>query len=256
VSTLIYCFSGSGNSWYVAKNLAEKLRDCRVVKIETTGGTCTVAEPSDSIGLVLPTYFGGPPAMVKTFIEQCLTPIASSISYLFVIYTHGGLPAYVSAITERLLATATLVCSYADTVKMVDTYIPYFTIPDEDAQQRIFAKVDKKIALIAEKVSKETISILRRPLFSQVFQLWWEKHIVKLADRDERYVVTDECTGCGLCERRCPAGNITIQEGKPVFHHHCEQCFGCYHVCPFHAIRLQSKPLRGYTWYPNTRSHY
>ena len=176
MSTLIYCFSGSGNSWYVAKNLAEKLRDCRVVKIETTGGTCTVAEPSDSIGLVLPTYFGGPPAMVKTFIEQCLTPIASSISYLFVIYTHGGLPAYVSAITERLLATATLVCSYADTVKMVDTYIPYFTIPDEDAQQRIFAKVDKKIALIAEKVSKETISILRRPLFSKSFSFGGETY--------------------------------------------------------------------------------
>ena len=36
------------------------------------------------------------------------------------------------------------------------------------------------------------------------------------------------------------AGNITLDEGKPVFGSACVHCFGCAHWCPQSAISLGS----------------
>ncbi|MDL2288197.1 4Fe-4S binding protein [Oscillospiraceae bacterium OttesenSCG-928-F05] len=29
----------------------------------------------------------------------------------------------------------------------------------------------------------------------------------------------DSCISCGICTGVCPAKNITLEEGKPTFHH-------------------------------------
>lgn len=47
----------------------------------------------------------------------------------------------------------------------------------------------------------------------------------------------DTCTGCGLCARQCPAGNIALREGRPVFGNRCNLCLACAYGCPARAIR-------------------
>mgnify|MGYP000696829579 FL=1 len=49
-----------------------------------------------------------------------------------------------------------------------------------------------------------------------------------------------KCVGCGICATVCPAGNITLSEGKPAFGTECLHCFGCAHWCPQTAISLGS----------------
>ena len=43
------------------------------------------------------------------------------------------------------------------------------------------------------------------------------------------------CIDCGLCEKVCPVGNITVTD-RPVWGGNCTQCLACYHVCPVHAV--------------------
>ena len=60
-------------------------------------------------------------------------------------------------------------------------------------------------------------------------------------DEDRKFSVSDECTSCGTCAAVCPADNIELIEGKPVWKHRCELCCGCIHLCPVQAIQAGQK---------------
>ena len=54
---------------------------------------------------------------------------------------------------------------------------------------------------------------------------------------------TNECIGCGVCERRCQVKAISMKDGVAVVDHpHCIGCGLCVTGCPTHAARLQRKP--------------
>ena len=53
---------------------------------------------------------------------------------------------------------------------------------------------------------------------------------------DNPFTVSDECISCGLCSRVCPCNNLAIENGRPVFMHHCANCMACVVNCPKRAI--------------------
>ena len=57
-------------------------------------------------------------------------------------------------------------------------------------------------------------------------------------DSDSSFRVTEKCTGCALCAKVCPAHNVEMAGGKPVWMHHCERCTSCMQICPAEAIEF------------------
>lgn len=56
--------------------------------------------------------------------------------------------------------------------------------------------------------------------------------------RTANLYVESNCTGCGLCERKCPVKAIEIKDGRPVWiKQQCTMCLGCLHRCPVFAIQ-------------------
>ena len=46
-----------------------------------------------------------------------------------------------------------------------------------------------------------------------------------------------QCVGCGVCRNVCPAGAITMVEGKPhIERKKCIRCFCCQEFCPESAM--------------------
>src|SRR5512133_3399944 len=63
-----------------------------------------------------------------------------------------------------------------------------------------------------------------------------------MIDRTVSTVIdAEKCTGCGLCIRVCPAGTISLQEGKAVVTgDRSLSCGHCAAVCPADAITVNA----------------
>jgi hypothetical protein len=88
MKTLVYSFSGTGNSLAVADGLCRRLGDCEVVPVAsaaTTRGTITPA--ADRVGIVAPVYFSGLPSRVAEFSRR---RGLSAVRYTFAVMTMGG----------------------------------------------------------------------------------------------------------------------------------------------------------------------
>lgn len=242
-------FSGAGNSQKAATTLAHYLQDCEVYGMPKVLNGTVMLDETTILGLVFPVYFYGPPAMVRRFILEYMKSHQLPVEYLFVVITYGALPLSTLSITEQLLSEAGYAASYVDKVKMVDTYVPLYRLPPKQRQEEINARAIKQLHTIAAHIDKGESRVASWLPFQRLFRRNWERTLEHRGADDSRFLITDECTGCALCAQTCPAENIVMEEDRPRFLHRCEQCFGCYHRCPTHAIALDPPPRRGYSWY-------
>ena len=51
-------------------------------------------------------------------------------------------------------------------------------------------------------------------------------------------VVTDSCTACGLCEKKCPVDAISKQNPRKTDKEKCIGCMRCVRLCPYKARQL------------------
>lgn len=221
---VIYCFSGTGNSLYIANQLGQKIG--AEVKPMTQDRASTSEE---QIGFVFPAYFWGMPHRVEEFASRL--DIANPNAYLFAVVSYGGMIFGISGMLDDVLAKKGRHLNYAENVKCVENYIPGYCVNDKAS---IHEHVDERIATIAQNLLAHKEKKAQRASFLN-------RGIQRLFPREEGrcdtyFSVSDKCISCGVCERGCPAHNISMQDRKPSFHHQCEHCLACVHLCPTQAI--------------------
>lgn len=249
MSSAICYFSGSGNSKVVAHDLMGRLGYNHLYSIDEVVAKSELLEGVKTLGLVYPIYFSGPPAAVVAFFLETLDPLALDLDYLFVLHTHGGLPAYGPAFSDLLLSEAGYVAAYNGTLKMVDTYTPLFKVPNRERQVKIHTKIGAKLEKIATELDQQQFHLPYRFPFNRLALKFWRLGLGNRGGKDTNFTVSDACDGCSICQAVCPVNNIEMEGGRPNYLHQCEQCLACYHHCPQRAIRFKKPPLRGYSWY-------
>lgn len=255
MKTTIFCFSGTGNSNYVAQSLASRLEDCQLLMIPSLmdGQSFGLTE---QIGFVVPVYKGFPPEMVLQFIRDILSQKdLSEVKYIFLIATRYAYQAYTLRAMELELRKIGAIASYANQVQMPDGYVKLLAAPTEQKIDSIYAKTDRKLEKIAEHIRQEKFRFPMSLPFSRI-AIAGPMNIVFRASREVAldFTVTDACTACGLCYRLCTTGNIIWDGGKPSFGRACTECLRCYHRCPVQAIQFNQKVKPGR--YPNPRAGY
>ncbi|MDX9984558.1 EFR1 family ferrodoxin [Sphaerochaeta sp.] len=255
MKTTLICFSGTGNSYYIAKRLASELGDNQILMIPHLMQNQEF-ELTEQVGFVFPVYKGFPPNLVTHFIQEVFAKQdLSPIKYLFQVATRYMFQAYTFQAMDVVLKEAGALTSYVNHVVMPDGYVPLLSAPTEAKIDELYTKADRKIAQIAEDVKQEQIKLPFRPPFSRLAINHFMVPIHRsFMDTALDFSVTDACISCGLCYRMCPSFNIEMVDGKPEFDRACTGCLGCYHRCPAQAIVFKQKVKSGR--YPNPRSTY
>lgn len=238
MKTIIYYFTGTGNSLAAAKKIAAALGDCELVPIASfrdTQGTITPA--AERVGIICPVYFSGLPVMVDTFAQRL---DLSGSQYIFSIVTLGGSggSSTLRQLNDILRKREGRGLDAGFMVMMPGNYILLYSSPAGEKREKLLAIADEQLTAITGTISRCGKQELPFSFLANLIHfLMYSRFATHVHDDDRKFSVRDTCTSCGTCAAVCPAGNIEMVEGKPVWKHHCELCCGCIHLCPVQAIQ-------------------
>lgn len=253
---MIFYFSATGNSKYTAEKIAVD-RTERIVSIteciQNNDYAFSMME-NETIGFVMPVYFYGLPILIKDFIKKLKLDITEK-NYSYLVLTCGGSTGSAAEAFEKILVDKGVRLSAKYAVLMPDNYIPLFTMKSDSEIMSLLDKSDQTLEEIHEKINRREIGDFNTnkgfapTLLSAAAYLFY-KH----GRKTKKFYVTDQCTGCRVCEKLCPSAAIRINNGKPEWiKPECTQCFGCLHRCPVQAIQYGKKTeKRGRYYNPKT----
>ena len=240
--TTIYYYSATGNSLALARAIAGQLEDSEIQPLSLSRRERTTPS-SARVGIIFPIHAWGPPRTVSEFIENL---DLSGARYVFAIASCGGtaagtLPLLRKAIRKQggdlhagfIVRSPGYMDSGGDDPPMIATVRRF--------SGKLFPTAEERLPEIIETVRNEKkMDPEHNALLGSILgNFFHTKAVVAFAGMDAAYCVTDNCAGCGNCTRICPRGNVSLQEGKPVWHHDCENCGACATWCARNAIALK-----------------
>lgn len=225
---MIFYFTATGNSLYAAKRLDEK-----ILSIPQVIDRPDLHFRAERIGIAAPVYGHEMPQMVKEFIRRA----EFDTDYMFLILTYGNRHANAVELAQNVFENAGKGVDYIHTVLMVDNFLPAF---DMKEQTTLNKHVEEQLAEIKRDIHEkkrkiEKVTEQDRKAHAEYQNLVNRQPETIWADFD----FTDQCIGCGICTKVCPAGCIHLEEGRAVrTGENCQACMACVHVCPKTAIRV------------------
>lgn len=226
---MVFYFTGTGNSLYIAKKIEEI-----PVSIPQIMRQERLEFAADSIGIVAPVYGHEVPPMVKDFLKKAVF----HTKYFYMILTYGNRHGGAAELAKKLCDECGVAVNYINVIVMVDNWLPGF---DMNEQRSMDKRVEENMAAILADLAAhknwiaevtETDRAAHREFLARMSQMppnVWQ-HLLR---------VTDACVGCGICEKVCPAGCVHVVEKRAVhIPENCQTCLACAHACPQKAIRL------------------
>lgn len=234
---MVFVFSGTGNSQYVARRIAAALgHEVRSINDALRGaGLATAGLPSaEALVFVCPTYAWRLPRAVCDWIAR--TDFGPGREAYFVL-TCGAEIGNAAPYIEALCRRRRLAYRGCAQVVMPENYIVLFDAPAPAEAHAIVEGATATIDDIARRIVRgddlvpphaTPIDRIKSGLANPLFYALCVKTMTPRASA--------ACVGCGACVSRCPFENVRLEEGRPVWGNRCTHCMACVSICPHAAI--------------------
>ena len=239
---MIFCFSGTGNSRFVANELAKTLND-QVVELK---GESLISPSSFNYDMsndkhfiwVFPIYSWGVPPVVVDFIKSAPLNIPTNNCH-FMVCTCGDDIGNAHKHWRKLITNRGWYAQSAYSVQMPNTYtlMKGFDVDSKELEQQKLANAPSRINEIALKIKSSYASDdVVRGSWAWVKTAIIYPYFKKFCMSPRPFHATDKCIGCGKCAKACPLNNIVMNGNHPQWRNNCALCLRCYHICPSQAI--------------------
>ncbi len=258
---MIFYFSGTGNTRWVAQQIAEAIGEemRSIPELIREGRYEFRLKEGERIGICFPTHGWQPPGIVRQFVRnlkiQPTSPGQAENHYCWVLTTCGDNMGEAMTILQRELP---LRADALFSVIMPESYVCLplmYTDPEEREKQKI-EEARRQVRHIAQVVidRQHGVEELEKGAFPRLYSYVIGGYFNKRMITDKKFTVDeDTCIKCGKCAKVCPVDNIT---GTPPAWKHdgrCTCCLACYHHCPTHAINYGERTRKRGQYYFNRR---
>lgn len=234
---VIFYFSGTGNCLLTSRRIAKSFGEYTLISMGDKSN-CKIVEDYDSIGFVVPTYYLGLPRVVESFLKD-LQIKGNKNTYFYAIQTYSTYHGVVLPQIKKYLKDKGFTLNYGARLLTNNSNIFEYKMKDKNTAIKINDKAKRNFKPILQSILN-----LENKKVGGVSPLLLSYHNFRTSffnNRDKNYIVSDECEGCGDCEKACPVGNIVLKNNKPTFKHKCECCTACIQVCRYEGINYKHK---------------
>jgi ferredoxin len=254
--TDLFYFSGTGNSLFVANELAKKIPGSKVRPIISLLRQGVILTDAETIGIVFPVHAMTIPTAIKQFLRMI---DLRQVEYVFAVATRLGLVFEdFGAIDRRLRKKRRrLDAHFLLNMGSNDVKVEGYRCPTGEKIAAYEADVLKRLDMISGVVGRrerhrprDTEFTIGLP-YGRIRNRLTERFIVSLKGLSERFggvnyfYVDDSCSGCGICERVCLSGKIEMTGDRPAWSKDvlCHMCYACINYCPKRSVQIRG--IRG-----------
>ena len=234
---MILYFSATGNTEFIAKELAKRLDDeCinLLDRVKTNDHTPLHSERPYII--CAPVYVCEMPLFMSKYLKKQTFTGSKDVYFIF---TSGGYTGISGVLAKSIFQKKGMNYHGHAEFKMPRNYVAndhYPMQPKEEVETRIkdaYYQLGSVVSAIRSggKLTARHV-YLWEVLVTVPFTPVWCKY--KLTAKD--FYIKDSCIGCGKCAKLCPLNNIKLVDKKPVWSDQCTHCMACIGNCPVGAI--------------------
>jgi ferredoxin len=271
---MIFYFSGTGNTRWIAQQLAEATDEKLLfIPDEMKKGMMRYKlKAGERLGFCFPTHGWQPPRIVREFIRKAQfvngntdctnnTDVKTNTdctNFVWALTTCGDNMGKAMDILNRELTKKGLKAETLFSVIMPESYVclPFMYTDTESREREKIEQARRQTEHMARIIRdrkrdiKELDQGATPRLFSYVIGQYFNKHMIT----DKKFTVDEDvCTRCGKCRKMCPVDNITGTPPHWLHNGRCTCCLACYHYCPVHAINYGSITKKRDQYYFNRR---
>ncbi|MBQ6548558.1 MAG: EFR1 family ferrodoxin [Prevotella sp.] len=268
---MIFYFSGTGNTRWVAQQIAEAIGEAfyYIPDLMREDRYTFELKEDETIGFCFPTHGWQPPRIVRDFIRKLIInyQLSTVNCYCWALTTCGDNMGEAMTILNRDLAKSEGLRSaegeplQAETqfsVIMPESYVclPFMKTDLEDKEHWKIENAKHQMHHIISVIKDRKRGIVELEkgatprLYSYVIGGYFNAKMIT----DTKFMVdAEKCISCGKCVKICPVDNIKGTPPEWLHNGRCTCCLACYHYCPTHAINYGSITRKRDQYYFNRR---
>ena len=234
---MVLYFSATGNTEYVAKQLAVRLNDESLNILDRVKANNTEALISDKPYVICaPVYVCEMPRFMAKFLKKT---VLDGNKEVYFVFTSGGYAGISGKLAEKIIRKKNMIYKGHAEITMPRNYVindHYPMLPKEAVEERL-EKAYAQLASITEIIKANgNLKARNVQLWETLVTVPFNPIWCKLQFKDKDFYAKDNCIGCGKCEKLCPLNNIKMVNKKPTWNQNCTHCMACIGNCPVEAI--------------------